>query len=228
MVVGIAFLLLVSLLVSAAISALNEFVAGLAPGAGLLMQLVNFAISLGIIILLFAALLKVLPDVKISWNDVWVGAIVTGLLFTLGKWAIGFYLGTRAPASTYGAAGSFVVLLLWVYYSAQILFLGAEFTQVYANAYGSRIVADDSAVPVTEEMRAEQGIPHEETKQKAKVEKEVQSGARVPVAAAPGTAAAQRRAATRNVSPEDESALQYYTIAVLALFIGVWRWLRGR
>ena len=84
---------------------------------------------------------KVLPDAKIAWNDVWVGAAITSLLFAIGKSAIGMYLGNAGVGSTYGAAGSFVVILMWIYYSAQILLFGAEFTQVYANRYGSQIVA---------------------------------------------------------------------------------------
>ena len=88
------------------------------------------------------------PDVRVAWRDVWIGALVTAFLFAVGKWAIGLYLGNSAPGSTYGAAGSLIVLLLWVYYSAQILFLGAEFTQVYANMYGSHIRPEEGAVRV--------------------------------------------------------------------------------
>ena len=165
MVLGVGFLLLVSLILSAALAALNEFVAGLIPSLTILAQIVNFLVSFGVITVLFALIFKIVPDVEIAWSDVWVGAIVTAFLFTVGKLAIGLYLGNSAVTSTYGAAGALVVILLWVYYSAQILFLGAEFTQVYANTYGSRIVADESAVPLTEEARQEQGIPHREMKE---------------------------------------------------------------
>ena len=127
----------------------------------------NVAISFAVITLLFAAIYKVLPDVEIAWSDVWTGAAVTALLFTIGKLLIGLYLGHASVGSTYGAAGSLLVLLIWVYYSAQILLFGAEFTQVYAREYGTRIVPDKSAVPVTEEARAKQGIPHEETVERA-------------------------------------------------------------
>jgi membrane protein len=96
---------------------------------------------------------KVLPDVEIAWRDVWIGAVVTALLFTLGKSLIGLYLGKSSVASTYGAAGSLVVLLLWIYYSSQILFLGAEFTQVYATHYGSQIRPSKHAVPVVVEKK---------------------------------------------------------------------------
>jgi membrane protein len=160
MVLGVGFLLLVSLIISAALSALNNFMTGLLPGIEIVWQILNFIISFGVITVLFALIFKVVPDVEIAWGDVWIGALVTALLFTLGKFAIGLYLGNSAVTSTYGAAGALVVILLWVYYSAQILFLGAEFTQVYANKYGSRIVADKNAVPLTEEAREQQGIPH--------------------------------------------------------------------
>jgi membrane protein len=99
---------------------------------------------------LFAMIFKVLPDVEIGWRDVWIGAVATALLFTIGKFLIGLYIGKSAVASTYGAAGSLVVLLLWIYYSSQILFFGAEFTEVYASHYGSRIRPSEHAVPVVE------------------------------------------------------------------------------
>jgi membrane protein len=105
---------------------------------------VNFVVSFGVVTLLFAAIFKVLPDAEISWRDVWLGAAVTALLFTIGKFALGLYLGNAGSA--YGAVGSVVVFLLWVYYSAQILFFGAEFTQVYARTYGSGIEPAENAV----------------------------------------------------------------------------------
>jgi membrane protein len=107
---------------------------------------------------LFALIFKVLPDVKIRWRDVWIGAAATALLFTIGKFLIGLYLGKSTVASSYGAAGSVVVLVIWVYYSAQILFFGAEFTQVYARHFGGRIVPTEKAEPVTAEARAQQGM----------------------------------------------------------------------
>jgi membrane protein len=113
-----------------------------------------------VITALFAMMFKLLPDVKMAWSDVWLGAVVTAGLFTAGKFAIGLYLGHSTMASSYGVAGSFVVLLVWTYYSAQILFFGAELTQVYANEYGSRIVPAENAVPLTEEQRATEGRPH--------------------------------------------------------------------
>jgi membrane protein len=160
MVLGIGFLLMVSLVVSAGLAALTEFLQGNLSDIAWLAQIVNFIISFGVITLLFAMIYKLLPDVKIAWSDVWIGAAVTALLFTLGKFLIGLYLGHSEVASSYGAAGALIVMLLWVYYSAQILFLGAEFTQVYAKRFGSRIVPAEHAVPTTEEARAQQGMAH--------------------------------------------------------------------
>lgn len=161
MVLGVGFLLLISLVLSATLGALGGVVSGDQASQSLIWKVVNFVVSFGVITLLFALIYKILPDVKIQWRDVWIGALVTALLFTLGKAAIGWYLGRPGTTSTYGAAGSFVALLLWVYYSAQILFFGAEFTQVYAKAYGSQIEPAENAVPVTEEARAQQGIPRQ-------------------------------------------------------------------
>lgn len=160
MILGIGFLLLVSLVMSTALAGIVSYVSGGAES--MLWSIVNFVLSFAITTLLFAAIFKVLPDAKIEWRDVWVGAVVTALLFTIGKSLIGLYLGRAAPDSTYGAAGSLVAILVWVYYSAQILFMGAEFTQVYAKRYGSRIQPDEDAVPITEEARAQQGIPRKE------------------------------------------------------------------
>jgi membrane protein len=142
MVFGVGFLLLVSFVISAVLSSLSEVVTNIMPGLLFLAQLLNIIVSIGVITLLFALIYKVVPDVEVAWRDVWIGALATAVLFTAGKWAIGLYLSKSAPASTYGAAGSLIVVLLWIYYSAQILFLGAEFTQVYANRFGSKIVAD--------------------------------------------------------------------------------------
>jgi len=106
---------------------------------------------------------RALPDVEISWGDVWVGAFVTSLLFAIGKYALAFYLGRSAVSSTYGAAGSLVLLLLWAYYSAQILFFGVELTRIYAHKFGTHIKVSDNAVPLTDAAKAEQGIPEPET-----------------------------------------------------------------
>jgi membrane protein len=145
MILGIGFLLLVSLVLSAGLSALQETVGNTIPVSEILLQIVNLIISIGVITVLFALIFKFLPDAEIAWRDVWLGAFVTALLFSLGKFAIGLYLGNSAVASSFGAAGSLVLLLLWIYYSAQILLFGAEFTQVYANNYGSKIVPEGEA-----------------------------------------------------------------------------------
>jgi membrane protein len=167
MVLGIGFLLLVSLVLSAGLAALGRFFEGLLPGTSALWEVVNFVISFGVITGLFAAIYKLLPDVEIRWSDVWIGAAVTALLFTIGKLLIGLYLGNASIGSTYGAAGSLLVVLVWVYYSAQILFFGAEFTQVYARRYGSQIVPSEHAVPLTEEARAQAGMPRKEAVERA-------------------------------------------------------------
>ena len=138
MVCGMGFLLLVSLLVSAALAAAGDFVGGLFPASASLGQMVNFLASILVTTLLFAMIYKYLPNVAIAWNDVWIGAAVTALLFTAGKFLIGVYLGTSGVTSAYGAASSLVIILIWVYYSAQIFLLGAEFTQIYATRWSSR------------------------------------------------------------------------------------------
>jgi membrane protein len=167
MVLGIGFLLLVSLLLSAALTGAAKMVSGYIANNEALLQVLNLGVSFVVITLLFAALYKYLPDAKIRWKDVWIGAIVTSLLFGLGKYLIGLYLGHSSTSSTFGAAGSLVVLLIWVYYSAQIFFFGAEFTQAYANRYGTRVQPSDHAVAVTEEMRAQQGLVSKERKHEA-------------------------------------------------------------
>lgn len=136
-VCGMAFLLLVSLVFGAILSALSGWLETQMPGNGWLLQLGNQALSFLLTTALFAIIFKVLPHTRPAWSDVWVGAAMTAGLFTLGKYLIGLYLGQAAPGSAYGAAGSFVVLLIWIYYSSQIMLFGAEFTQVYANTHGS-------------------------------------------------------------------------------------------
>lgn len=142
MILGIGFLLLVSLVVSAVIAGFSNFFNGIVPGLDSVIQLLNFLVSFGMTSLLFAMIYKFLPDVRIAWHDVWFGAITTSILFTLGKFIIGLYLGNSGIGSSYGAAGSVIVFLAWVFYSAQILFFGAELTQVFAHRYGSRILPD--------------------------------------------------------------------------------------
>jgi membrane protein len=149
MVLGVAFLLLVSLVLSAALSAVGNFFSELLPGGELIWQATNFVVSLATITLLFALIFKVIPDVKIGWRDVWPGALFTAVLFTIGKFALGFYLGRASVASAYGAAGSLIVFVIWVYYAAQILFMGAEFTQIYTLHRGKSVPPTENAVPKT-------------------------------------------------------------------------------
>jgi membrane protein len=144
MVIGIGFLLLVSLLLSAVLSALNKYLSDTFLSLpSYVFAITDIVIPLLVIFVLFMVVYKVLPDVSIHWKDVWVGSLVTSALFVLGKYLIGLYLGGSTVASTYGAAGSLVIFLLWIYYSAQILFLGAEFTKVYVERIGRGVKTSD-------------------------------------------------------------------------------------
>jgi membrane protein len=140
MVLAVGFLLLVSLVVSAVIAAMSQFMGSLIGGAEFVGHLLDIVVSFAFVTLLFAMIYKFVPDVQIQWKDVWVGAALTSILFTIGKSAIGLYLGSSGVTSAYGAAGSLITVLLWVYYSSLIFLLGAEFTQAYASAYGSGVV----------------------------------------------------------------------------------------
>ena len=143
----VGFLLLVSLVVSAGLAALHGYLARAFQGGALLWELVNFLVALAVISFLIAMVYRVLPDVRLGWADVWGGALVTAVLFSFGKFLIGLYLGQTSVASAYGAAGSLVVLLLWVYYSSLIMFLGAEITAVHAR-YRHRVRPAEYAVRV--------------------------------------------------------------------------------
>lgn len=146
MVLGVAFLLLVSLLLSAVLSVVGRSFGAYLPGGEVVWQAANFGFSLAMITGLFALIYKYVPDVRIAWADVWVGSAMTALLFTIGKSLLGIYLGKASVGSSYGAAGSLVVLVVWVYYSVQILFLGAEFTQVVARRRGRAIEPSHRAI----------------------------------------------------------------------------------
>ena len=155
LVLTIAFLLLVSLALSAFLVAFQDVVEQLVGGSGIavLINVLNFALSFGLVTVLFAAIFRWLPDAEIAWRDVWVGAAVTALLFTIGKTLIGLYLGTADVGSAFGAAGSVIVVLVWIYYSALILLAGAEFTQVWTRHRGVRIRPAEDAVRVIETER---------------------------------------------------------------------------
>jgi membrane protein len=146
MVLGVGFLLLVSLIVSAALAALGASVTNLLALPPFVWQSADLVVSVAVVTLLFAMIFKVLPNVLLRWSDVWIGAACTAFLFTVGKFLIGFYLGTSSVSSYYGAAGSAIVILIWVYYSACILFFGAEFTKAYVRKYRFGILPDKRAV----------------------------------------------------------------------------------
>jgi len=145
MVLGICFLLLVSLIISSIVAAVSQTLSGRIPGGAAVGHIFENATAFLVISLLFSMIFKILPDVKIGWNDVWIGAAVTALFFTIGKFVIGMYIGKTSIGSGYGAAGSIIVLITWIYYSAQILFFGAEFTQVYARLHGTQVVPKKNA-----------------------------------------------------------------------------------
>ena len=146
MVGGVCFLLLVSLTVESVLRAVSTYLQKMLPGGHILALTLFFIFDLAVVIFLFAMIFRYLPDVKIAWRDVWMGASLTAVLFVIGKFILGLYLGSGAAGSAYGAASSLITLLLWIYYSAQILLFGAEFTQVYANTYGSQVEPEDHAV----------------------------------------------------------------------------------
>ena len=145
LIMGVAFLLMVSLSVSAGISAMGSWASGLLPGWELVLQGINMVLSIAITMVLFAMIFRFMPSVPIAWSDVWVGAAVTAVLFELGKFLIGLYLGKSGVNESFAAAGSLVVLLAWVYYAAQIFLLGAEFTKVYADDRGAKVGVDATA-----------------------------------------------------------------------------------
>ena len=145
MVLGVGFLLVVSLVVSALLTAVSEIVSGFLPIDAATAHILGLVVSFVFIALLFAVIYKFVPDVRIAWRDVWIGAATASLLFSVGKFLIGFYLGHSTVTSIYGAAGSLVTLLLWVYYSSLMFFFGAELTQVYATRYGSKLPLAENA-----------------------------------------------------------------------------------
>jgi membrane protein len=148
MVGGVCFLLLVSLTIEALLKGFGTYLKNIMPGGDIVTLVLFFIFDLIVVILLFAMIFRYLPDAKIAWRDVWVGATLTAVLFGVGKLVLGLYLGSGAAGSAYGAASSLITLLLWIYYAAQILLFGAEFTQVYANTYGTRVEPMEHAVKV--------------------------------------------------------------------------------
>lgn len=163
MVLGVGFLLLVSLVASTAISAVSHMMSGAVGDSIYVAQFFNLTLGLVVSTLLFGTIFRILPDAKIQWRDVWIGAFVTGVLFTLGRLFLSWYLAQPSTASAYGSAGALVVLLLWVNYASTILFAGAEFTKAYANKFGSKIEPDDNAIAINAQDRATQGLTPQPT-----------------------------------------------------------------
>jgi membrane protein len=158
MLLAIGFLLLVSLVVTTAVSALSDYLRNVLPAVGAVWPAVDIAISFVFVTMLFALIYKFLPDVEIAWRDVWIGAAFTALLFSIGKLLIGLYLTKSAVSSTYGAAGSLVTILLWVYYSSLVFFFGAEVTRVYATQYGRGLKPTEIAAPTSNGLKKEKKI----------------------------------------------------------------------
>jgi len=147
MILSLGFLLLVSLVVSAALTAMSGWLRGVVGDIAIVSWFIDAAVALAVISTLIALIYKILPDAEVAWRDVWVGAIATAVLFMIGKYLIGLYVGKASVGSAFGAAGSMAVLLVWIYYSAQIVLLGAEFTRVYANRMGAKVRPSKQAVP---------------------------------------------------------------------------------
>ncbi|HYH79408.1 MAG TPA: YihY/virulence factor BrkB family protein [Longimicrobium sp.] len=209
MVLSIAFLLLVSLALSAALTAVGGAVGALIPGASaVVIGILQTLVSTAVVTLLFAAIFKVLPDAKIAWRDVWVGALVTAVLFEVGKWAIGLYLGNSNPGKAYGAAGSLAVILVWIYYTAMIVLFGAEFTETWATERGSGVEPDKGAVWRDEDEHPEARGAGQEGKGASSKE----GGGRTPRERSPqevserAIAAAQRDRGPED-TPENQSGL---------------------
>jgi membrane protein len=163
MVLGTGFLLLVSMALTTFLSALSGSLAERLPVSVVVLHGLNFIVSLAVISVLFAMIFKFLPDVKVPFRKVWVGAIGTALLFTAGKYLLALYLGRASTTSSYGAAGSVIIVLMWVYYASVILFFGAEFTQVYTRQTGAQVVPSEYAIPVTQQERAQQGLSSDQS-----------------------------------------------------------------
>jgi membrane protein len=215
MVLGIGFLLLTSLFVSTILTGMAHKIAG---EGRVIAFLLDFVLTLLVTTAFFSAIFKLLPDVKITWKDVLPGAILTGVLFTLGKYLLTWYLTKGSTASAYGAAGSLAAVLIWVYYSAQIMFFGAEFTQAYAHKFGSDIQPDEDAIPVTEEKRAQQGLVREHDKQAATKGVAAMAGKRG--VAYPREAVPPRRVVTiTRPTPEAQKAYALAGLGIAAGFV---------
>ena len=231
MVLGIAFLLMVSLVLGAAVSALDKWWSGAFAGWEVLAQVLNVVIGFVLTTVVFAMIYKIMPRVRVQWRDVWVGAVVTALLFTLGRLLIGTYIGKSGIASAFGAAGSLIVVFVWVYYSAQIFLIGAEFTWVYARTFGSmRYLAEDEVpktpalVPATTSPTGEPCSTPEPTPERAVRDPAAFQAALVAPAAAPASTPA-----AAPVLLAGPSLTSIVTVAATGLAAGVlahWAWRR--
>ena len=234
-VLVLGLFLLASVSLSTAVSAFSQSFAASLPAGEWVLQGVNLLLSVLVLTLLFGVTLKIIPDAEVAWRDVWLGSAVTAVLFVLGQFVLSLYLGKSAPGSAYGPAGSIVAFVVWVYYSALILFLGAEFTQVYANRFGSQVRPDASAIPLQEQIMREQAQPWVEPADDAEepgreAPPQHRSEEREPGAGSPTPAFA---AAIHHVSRQEQnrrrqSRTHYFLVGFLALALGAWRWLRGR
>ncbi|MBE9189090.1 YihY/virulence factor BrkB family protein [Gloeocapsopsis crepidinum LEGE 06123] len=159
MVLVIAFLLLVSFVANTVLASVVDVLNELTPGQGYWWQILSFVVSFSMITVLFAAIYTVLPDAKVRWRDALVGSIFTTVLFMLGQYFFGLFLGQTDFGSAYGVAGSFLIIITWIYYAAHILFLGAEFTKVYAKQHGSPIVPEEYAIPISDQANQKRSSP---------------------------------------------------------------------
>ena len=205
MILGLAFLLMVSLVLGAAISALGKWWGPAFGGWETLLQIVNLLVGFGLTTVVFAMIYKLMPRVKVEWHDVWLGALVTSLLFTIGKFLIGLYIGKSGVASGFGAAGSLIVVFIWVYYSAQIFLLGAEFTWVYAKTLGS-LRSEEGVAEVAQKAAGTDEVPARSADPQAPASAGARAGSRDP-RLAPRAAARPRRSATS--APASPSFLPY-------------------
>lgn len=170
-VIGTGFLLLVSLLLTTAVAAMGEYVGSAFPGSETILQVANLVVSLAIVSLVFALMFKFLPDARVAWRDVWIGAVFTAVLFLAGQFALGYYLGAGPLSTRYGAASAVLVILVWVYYASMIVFFGAQFTQVFANRHGSRVREGREGRSLREAVAQEQSEPEQEGVERRKEKK---------------------------------------------------------
>ena len=226
MVLVVGFLLLVSLLLSTMITAGGQMFGHYVTTPAWVLQTINYGASFFLITGLFAMMFKILPDAEVKWHDVWIGAAITSLLFALGRYGLSIYLGRAGVSSTYGAASSLVLILLWVYYAAQILFFGAEFTQVYANRYGSKVRPSDNAIPMTDDMRATQGMPRLSDLQSTEIAQDaIKSGEKIRSVSVLQSDSPEAKADKKAKGKSGKKAGDMdYMLGLFAGLVAVWVW----